>query len=472
MVKRSRRATTHSHIGGRSPGGQGELARTAPRWSYEAARGARAVVSRWPTGQVWAMLARMPEDGSLWAAIQGELRKEISCTADYHVAVDVFHYHRCRLSILPSPTTGNERWHACASFTRTLNHRSNGLLSVAEALPLPILSPRGAVDGWRSQDPSSDRHRDPESCVATRNAVAAWSIGHLDGALAPQRARRRMANECQRVRERTPQEFGPNVVHFSSLPTLTANSYDGWMWADGRWFSVEETARACGVAPESPLHRAIGSTGGLTAIQAAIALGDGVHIRTARHVVDLARQGLADPTEARPFTYASAFSGIDGVAAALHESLDGAPLHYAFAAEKASNNRTALLAAWGPLGLQPGSVHEDARLYRGLELPRVDLFVCTPECKSFSRNNSNASRSEQATSLDDLHCALHYVRRYKPLRVIVENVTTPAVVTSVGSILGDLAGYDFVRHELCPHLHFQVPTSRLRSYWVGVLRSP
>ena len=45
-----------------------------------------------------------------------------------------------------------------------------------------------------------------------------------------------------------------------------------------------------------------------------------------------------------------------------------------------------------------------------------------------------------------------------------------AVVTGIGTILGMLADYDFVRHELCPFRHFGIPTRRLRSYWIGSRR--
>ena len=72
--------------------------------------------------------------------------------------------------------------------------------------------------------------------------------------------------------------------------------------------------------------------------------------------------------------------------------------------------------------------------------------------------------------LADFHLALKYVRLHKPARVIVENVTSTCVVAGIGTILGSLADYDFVRYELCPYVHFGIPTRRLRSYWVGKRR--
>ena len=90
--------------------------------------------------------------------------------------------------------------------------------------------------------------------------------------------------------------FAPTLLHTSALPTLTANTSDQWVWADGRHFSVEETARACGVAEGSPLHRGLREGGGLTVRQATRALGEGVHVHVAKHVVGLALQDLLPHT--------------------------------------------------------------------------------------------------------------------------------------------------------------------------------
>ena len=79
-----------------------------------------------------------------------------------------------------------------------------------------------------------------------------------------------MAVECSRVRGRAPIDFAPRLVNNESLPTLTTNAYDHWMWPNGEYFSVEEAARACGVPDGSPLHCALSH---LTPIQAVSALG-------------------------------------------------------------------------------------------------------------------------------------------------------------------------------------------------------
>ena len=276
-----------------------------------------------------------------------------------------------------------------------------------------------------------------------------------------------MAVECSRVRGRSPTDFAPRLVNNESLPTLTTNAYDHWMWADGQYFSVEETARACGVPDGSPLHRALAH---LTPIQAVSALGDGVHVTVAEYIVAKALAGLPPVSSSCPIRYGSALSGIDGLAAALH-SASGGQLDYLFAAECRQVTRSALLDAWAGHGLREASTLDDARLLGGAGLPHVTLFSCTPPCKPFSKGNEAWTHRARAEALADFHLAINYVRHLRPDRVIVENVTSPCVVAGIGTILGALTGYDFARYELCPFLHFGIPTRRLRSYWVGRRRA-
>ena len=92
--------------------------------------------------------------------------------------------------------------------------------------------------------------------------------------------------------------------------------------------------------------------------QATRALGEGVHVHVAKHVVGLALQDLLPRAEGSPFTYASAFSGLDGFAAALHEHLAGSPMHYAFAAERDDRLRGVLCHTWEGEGLVPGCLRE------------------------------------------------------------------------------------------------------------------
>ena len=103
-------------------------------------------------------------------------------------------------------------------------------------------------------------------------------------------------------------------------------------------------------------------------------------------------------------------------------------------------------------------------------MPLVTLFSCTPSCRPFSKGNEVWTHRARAEVLADLYNALHYVRKHRPERVVIENVTSPCVVAGIGTIVGLLSDYDFVRHELCPYVNFGIPTRRLRSYWVGVLK--
>ena len=70
-----------------------------------------------------------------------------------------------------------------------------------------------------------------------------------------------------------------------------------------------------------------------------------------------------------PFTYASAFSGLDGFAAALHEHLAGNPMHYAFAAERDDRLRGVLCHIWEGEGLAPGNACKNARQLPHLRAP-------------------------------------------------------------------------------------------------------
>ena len=378
-------------------------------------------------------------------------------------ALSVLRYHCDRLETLSTPL---EQKCACKSLTRTLNKKARALRRVIEAPAAVTVPPATTVSDWRSADPSGDRRRESSRCQATQSAVHAWQISHLAGALAPQRARRRMAVECSRVRGRSPTEFAPRLVSNESLPTLTTNAYDHWVWPNGEYLSVEEASRACGVPDGNPLHIALAH---LTPIQAVSALGDGVHVSVAEHIVTRALVGLAPRGHGSPVSYGSSFSGIDGFAAAVH-SVSGGHFTYAFAAECRGATRSALLAAWANHGLCEANALTDARLLGGAGMPHVHIFSCTPPCKPFSKGNEAWTHQARAEALADFHLAMNYVRNLKPDRVVIENVTSPCVVTGIGTILGMLTDYDFVRHELCPFRHFGIPTRRLRSYWIGSRR--
>ena len=460
----SRRATLLNHVGGRAPGGTGEAGRIAPRWSNCSSSAVRHVLDSWPPGMKWRSLAALSTSQPAWAHMETELTALLPDRHHYGIAIEVLRYFCDKLRTL---TTCQDRTCACRSFTRTLNKKARALSRVLEAPAPPVATPRGTVTGWRSADPSTDRRRDSSNAKVTQDAVRSWDVGGCEGAFAPQRARRRVDVECSRVAGRQVKDFARRLVNNHSLATLTTNSYDHWMWASGEYLSVEEAARACGVPDSSPLHRALDR---LTPIQAVSALGDGLHITVATHVVRIALTGLPRASASSPVKYGSAFSGIDGFAAALHSASAG-HMRHAFAAEQHPRTRSALLDAWGPLGLAGESALADARLLGSADLPQVDVFSCTPPCKPFSKGNEAWTHQARAEVLADLHTSLHYVRTHKPARVIIENVTSPCVVAGVGTIVGALKDYDFVRYELCPFVHFGIPTRRLRSYWVGVRKA-
>ena len=146
-------------------------------------------------------------------------------------------------------------------------------------------------------------------------------------------------------------------------------------------------------------------------------------------------------------------------------------MHYAFAAEQDERLRKVLCHTWEGQGLEPSNAHANVRVLPHPDLPRVTLFSCTPSCKPFSEVNPAWTHRDRAAVLADLHCALNYVRTHKPHRVVIENLTTEAVLVGIDTMVGQLSEYDFERHELCPSRDFGIPTRRRRSYWVGKLKA-
>ncbi|KAL1520620.1 hypothetical protein AB1Y20_022194 [Prymnesium parvum] len=114
----------------------------------------------------------------------------------------------------------------------------------------------------------------------------------------------------------------------------------------------------------------------MTAVQAVECLGRGVHVGVARCLVrDLVLRGLL----ARGATYGSAFSGLDCIAAAMDDELDG-EWTYRFASERLPYARRGLLRAWGERGLRAERCYADAAGEAAVAEEQVDLWAITPSC--------------------------------------------------------------------------------------------
>ena len=64
-----------------------------------------------------------------------------------------------------------------------------------------------------------------------------------------------------------------------------------------------------------------------------------------------------------------------------------------------------------------------------VKLPRVDLYISTPNCEMHSRRNHSRTLEGRSHSLEDVWASLAYVRANWPEAVVMENVYE---VTSVG----------------------------------------
>ena len=158
----------------------------------------------WPKRKVRHRLMNLATDGAAWSQMAVELRGFLSDAHHNNTALDVLHYMRDRLRCMESPA---DRKRVCEYFIMTLNKKGNAAKRVV-AVTRPVAAPRrGDVDGWRSDPDAQDRRRDSAASTVTQAALTSWGIAGLPGALAPQRSRRRMAGECERVPGRTPQQF-------------------------------------------------------------------------------------------------------------------------------------------------------------------------------------------------------------------------------------------------------------------------
>ena len=101
-----------------------------------------------------------------------------------------------------------------------------------------------------------------------------------------------------------------------------------------------------------------------------------------------------------------------------------------------------------------------------VKLPRVDLYISTPNCEMHSRRNHSRTLEGRSHSLEDVWASLAYVRANWPEAVVMENVYE---VTSVGPITGLLArleGYRLRSAMLDPWQVAGVPMARSRQFWV------
>ena len=208
---------------------------------------------------------------------------------------------------------------------------------------------------WLSDKPEEDRLRPIARSERTVSGVDSWPLSWLAGETGVV-CYERVAARVQRERGgRADAGFARGLVKTAVLPTAVANASDHYalVTRDGveRYMSVNEVARAFGVAEGGTLMHALTQTKAVTANQAVTCLGRSVHVGVARAIV---RELLKRGTLAAGLRYGSAYSGIDTFAEAVEIEL-GSEWTYEFASESDRIPREALLEAWSARGLRAAS---------------------------------------------------------------------------------------------------------------------
>jgi hypothetical protein len=329
--------------------------------------------------------------------------------------------------------------------------------------------------GWLSVDPQRDRLRSIKKNNRILLGLSKWPLDWLEepGVVCYERAQGRVKRERPACDGSPDVEFTRGLVKFTELPTALANASDHYVVVapgeEPRFMSVEENARAFMVPRLSSLMGVLTtpkSQGGLlTDIQAVSCLGRSVHVGVARQIVLLLKaRGLAY----RGMRYASAFSGIDTFAAALEQEF-GDNFTYLFASEKNATVRKALLAAWSGHGLESGQCDVDATSQASVHREKVDLWVITPTCESYSKRNHSTGEAEttaQNMASAKVWQALEYVRLKRPRVVVVENVAEASAQGPITGLLSRIEGYTLEACALGPQEAAGAPMARDRQFWI------
>ena len=253
------------------------------------------------------------------------------------------------------------------------------------------------------------------------------------------------------------------LVHTGVVPTATASRPDQfWLTEHQRYMSVREVCRVMGIQDDNPLSQALQRVKCPT--NAVSALGRAIHAGVAKQILTLLLGMGALSSDS--LTYASACSGIDTFAAAVHD-MWGDTWSYKHAAEPDTKARAVLADAWG---LAPGYIYMDAGSTEAAQAEPVDLFVLSPECNAFSRRRHGRDASVIAGGAAAAAHTMPFMQAAKAKVVVIENVDEPDATAAISTILSDARAYFWRSQTLDPTTHAGVPARRERRFFVGVLR--
>jgi len=268
--------------------------------------------------------------------------------------------------------------------------------------------------------------------------------------------------------DRLPAAVASRADHYLLLPEL-------------RYMHPDETAVvAFGARVWSPLNRALGRLGREGAVvRPAVAmelLGRSMAAPVARLILEHAwREGwLRRPGYGEPLRYASACSGIDMFAEALDAACEGASAMarrptwvYMHAAERRPEARAVLKAAWG---LAEEDIFWDAAGADAAGAPRADLFMYSPDCGGFSRQNRGRGDDSVVAAARDAAEGAAFIRAGRALMVVIENVDERVGTEALAAVVSGLVGYTWYWVSLCAREHGGLVQARSRIFIVGVLK--
>jgi hypothetical protein len=259
-----------------------------------------------------------------------------------------------------------------------------------------------------------------------------------------------------------PAQLAIALVHTGLVPTATASRPDQfWLTEQQRYMSVREVCRVMGVRDDNPLSSALQRVRCPT--NAVSFLGRAIHVDVAKRILTFLKGMRVLPDQ---LTYASACSGIDTFAAAVHD-MWGDAWRYAHAAEPETQPRNVLSDAWG---LDPSRIYMDAGAPDARAAEPADLFVLSPECNAFSRRRHDRDAGVIAGGAADAGRVMAFVMAAKAKVVVIENVDEPDAVASISTMLADATAYFWRSQALDPSTHAGVPARRERRFFIGVLR--
>ena len=259
-----------------------------------------------------------------------------------------------------------------------------------------------------------------------------------------------------------PAQLAFALVHTGVVPTATASRPDQfWLTEQQRYMSVREVCRVMGVRDDNPLSAALQRVRCPT--NAVSFLGRAIHVDIAKVILTFLKGMRVLPDT---LTYASACSGIDTFAAAVHD-MWGDSWRYAHAAEPDTQPRNVLANAWG---LDPSNIYMDAGSPEAQAAERADLFVLSPECNAFSRRRHGRDAGVIAGGAADAARVMPFVMAAKAKVVVLENVDEPDAVASISTMLQDASAYFWRSQALDPSTHAGVPARRERRFFIGILR--